>query len=197
MTLYAFIVWLPVACALASLIAQSITVDFRIRLVTGGVLYLALCLVKLGGLPLIGFPRALLAEPSMALVLFSILHLARSSGWAGFRALNISWLHYAAAALGLVLYPAALGLGWFDPYALGFGAWLPAAFLACGAVCWPFAGTRLIALWVMAALIAHGYGLGESDNLWDYLLDPAAVAIAMFRVIAGAVARKRHAIWPD
>ena len=55
-------------------------------------------------------------------------------------------------------FPTALGLGYFDLYALGYGAWLPMAFLACAAACWFFAWARLLALWFTAALIAYGMG---------------------------------------
>ena len=72
-----------------------------------------------------------------------------------------------------------------------------AAFLAAAAACWSFTGTRLLGLWIVVALIAYRYEFGESDNLWDHLLDPAAVAIAMLRVISGAIAWKRTAVETD
>jgi hypothetical protein len=76
-----------------------------------------------------------------------------------------------AALLGLLLYPMTLGLSHIDPYALGYAhPALPLALtLASGAAAW--AGMRGVA-WLGAAILwVWLIGLGESQNLWDYLLD--------------------------
>ena len=76
-----------------------------------------------------------------------------------------------AALAGLLLYPMALGLGPFDPYALGFsGPWLPLLIAAAAAAAW-WRGLRATALVLLAVLWGWLLGLGESHNLWDYLLD--------------------------
>jgi len=73
--------------------------------------------------------------------------------------------------LALALYPMALGLGDFDPYGLGFsGPTLPLAL--CMAALWAwFGGYRHTAILLLAVLWSWLLGLGESVNLWDYLLD--------------------------
>jgi len=76
-----------------------------------------------------------------------------------------------AAVAGLLLYPMALGLGPFDPYALGqTGPVLPLLAAAAAGLAW-WRGRRGAALVLLAALWCWLPTLGESANLWDYLLD--------------------------
>ena len=76
-----------------------------------------------------------------------------------------------AAATGLLLYPMALGLGPFDPYAMGFaGPLLPLLLAVAAAAAW-WQGLRATAVVLLAVLWGWLLALGESQNLWDYLLD--------------------------
>jgi hypothetical protein len=81
------------------------------------------------------------------------------------------------AALGL--YPMALGIGYFDPYRLGYGnPWflgglLLVALITCFYQCWT------LALAIAFAVLAWDVGWYESDNLWDYLLDPFLAIYAL------------------
>jgi len=101
-----------------------------------------------------------------------------------------SLLSATAAALGLALYPAALGLGAWDPYGLGLsGAVLPLALGGAAAL----AGWRrywAVALLLLVVLWAWLLGLGESQNLWDYLIDPWLVLYAVPWAIASALGRR-------
>lgn len=73
---------------------------------------------------------------------------------------------------GLALYPAALGLGPWDPYRLGFGLALPALLLVlCASAV--YLRQHIVALAIALVMGAHSLGLLESTNAWDYLLDPA------------------------
>ena len=84
--------------------------------------------------------------------------------------------HFALLILitlaALALYPMALGVGAFDPYRLGYGnAQFIAALLALALAAW-FRKSTLIVLCIAFATLAWTAGWYESDNLWDYLLDP-------------------------
>jgi len=75
------------------------------------------------------------------------------------------------ASLAVVFYPLALGLTRLDPYALGFGDWpMPLAVCVIALLAW-VSGRWRLALLLLGAIWAFQLGLGESDNLWDYLLD--------------------------
>ncbi len=83
----------------------------------------------------------------------------------------------AAAA---ILYPLALGIGYFDPYALGYSA-LPfaAALFLIALVTW-YARLYVLTVCVALAATAYAHDLLESRNLWDYLIDPLLVFYALF-----------------
>lgn len=135
--------------------------------------------------PLFYYARALLAEPGMGLVAFSLFCLARRGFGIEAVVPATRLLLAGAAVLGLFLYPLALGIGWFDPYALGYDPRFAAAALILATPMWWHAPLRPLALWLTLALLAWGYGVPESDNLWDQLLDPALFLIAL-----GAMARR-------
>lgn len=90
------------------------------------------------------------------------------------------------ALFSLLFYPPSLGLGGFDPYGLGYTG-LPPALLAglLSALLW-WQGLRRLALIPLLALGAWLLELGESHNLWDYLLDAwSALAALIWAGIAG------------
>jgi hypothetical protein len=132
---------------------------------------------------LVGIAPALhgiFGPPSLTLVQLAVLQLAnRSPSPLSFR-----------PALGIVLfagvfYATSLGVGPFDPYALGFQPWaVLAALLPLAAALWwrgLYAG-----LWILAIDLA-GYAAGLVDNLWDALLDPLLVILALVLVIRRGV----------
>jgi hypothetical protein len=83
-----------------------------------------------------------------------------------------------AAVAAVLLYPAALGVGRFDPYALGWSdPGLAAAAAVVGAML-ALAGNRFGAV-LLAAGAAWHLGLLESDNAWDYLVDPVYAAAGL------------------
>lgn len=87
-----------------------------------------------------------------------------------FSEFNLALLLIAIAAL--TLYPFALGIGMFDPYRLGFGDfWFISGLLFIALAAWIRQHT-LIALSLSLAVLAWNIGWYESNNLWDYLLDP-------------------------
>jgi hypothetical protein len=95
------------------------------------------------------------------------------------------WFGFVA---GWLLYPAALGLGPYDPYALGWrspGVATAAAILGAGLTLRHSAfGVVLLSaglLWQLGCL--------ESDNAWDYLVDPIYWVVANGNLIAGWVAQ--------
>ncbi len=148
-------------------------------------------LLTLGGIDLAGRLYAhsgALSLPGMTLLAAFVTHRlggptllppAEREGW--LRALPL---------LALLLYPPSLGLGGFDPYGLGFAdPGLPVILVFAALLLW-FSGRRASALLLSAILWGWLLGLGESDNLWDYLLDAwtalAALAIQARSAMAGS-----------
>ncbi|WP_428825744.1 hypothetical protein ACLIKD_15365 [Azonexus sp. IMCC34842] len=95
-------------------------------------------------------------------------------------------------ALGLLIfvtlfYPAALGWGAFDPYALGYQplALLAALIPLAAALWWRRQYTWLIILAVDLA----AYATGVFANLWDVLFDPLLALLALSIVARQGVIR--------
>ncbi|AVO53025.1 hypothetical protein [Ectopseudomonas mendocina] len=76
------------------------------------------------------------------------------------------------AGLAVLLYPAALGLSYADPYQLGFEP--RPMLLVLGLLCAVLIVQRswLGALALVLATLAFALRLGASENYWDYLIDP-------------------------
>ena len=93
---------------------------------------------------------------------------------------------------GLLYYPTALGLGAFDPYAVGYQPWMLLATLIpiAGALWWRRQNTWLIIL----ALDLAGYASGLFVNMWDALVDPLlfllSVIILAHRLTIRAIASR-------
>jgi hypothetical protein len=85
----------------------------------------------------------------------------------------------------LLLYPMSLGLTLYDPYRLGYGeSWFVATLLFIALLAWA-RKYYLIATCIAIAILAWALGWYESDNLWDYLLDPWLVIYASFSITFG------------
>jgi hypothetical protein len=76
------------------------------------------------------------------------------------------------ALTALIFYPLALGLGLFDPYRLGFGhIGFMVSLLLLSLWC-VYQQKNLIVWSICLALFAWTVGWSESNNMWDYLIDP-------------------------
>jgi hypothetical protein len=90
----------------------------------------------------------------------------------------------AFLAAGLVLtaaffYPMSLGWGMTDPYAHGFYPTVLSALLLT-VFCWAVLGRWYLSAALIALVFAgYAFDLLESNNLWDYLFDPALVGAAL------------------
>jgi hypothetical protein len=84
----------------------------------------------------------------------------------------------------LVLYPMALGIGAYDPYRLGYGnAPFVTIVLLIALAAW-YWKIYWVTLCITCAMIAWAVGCYESNNLWDYLLDPFVASYALVTVLS-------------
>ncbi len=85
-------------------------------------------------------------------------------------------------ALSLMLYPATLGLTYFDPYRWGFNP-RPMIVLIGVAALVMLALRNTLAVWMLAAgTLAFALRLKASENYWDYVVDPL---LAGYCLVAG------------
>ena len=138
-------------------------------------------LVPFSGLPLAAYVRGWMGDLSItSLVLVLTTLLRQLCGCSLNCTENKILLFFIIALAALGLYPMALGIGYFDPYRLGYGnPWFMGGLLLLAIAC--FRRLQVIALSIALALLAWGVGWYESTNLWDYLLDPL---LAIYAILA-------------
>jgi hypothetical protein len=138
-----------------------------------------LMLLPIGGLSAAGHLRGVIGDLSVTtLVLLAGAIVANVTGRAWLGAREHTALTAAVLVAGVCLYPLALGAGHADPYALGYGSYaLVSALLVSVLLAW-YARMYAVVSCALAGAAAYLAGLLESDNLWDYLVDPLLVAYA-------------------
>lgn len=117
-----------------------------------------------------------LSIPTLALLVHAGLRVSGHAGW--LRSHDLRDLGWFGVLAGLLLYPAAMGWGSWDPYAAGWSrSWVV---LAAGALCvLALLQDRRLGVVLVAAAVAWRLGLLESQNYWDYLVDPLFVLLAL------------------
>ncbi len=91
--------------------------------------------------------------------------------------------------LSLVLYPATLGLTYFDPYRLGFNPRPMIVLVAVAALLMLWLRNALAAWMLVIGTLAFALRLKASENYWDYLVDPL---LASYCVVAGLIQLKLY-----
>ena len=141
--------------------------------------------VLVGDLPIYQYLRAVVAELSITskLLILTVLYqrfLQRETilKWAEFVRLRV-----AVALIGLVFYPLALGISMFDPYSYGYQAATLAAVVALLMMVLIIRRSFWTGSVLALVLVAYYLGMLESDNLWDYLLDPMLWLYSLISVI--------------
>ncbi len=95
------------------------------------------------------------------------------------------------ALAALALYPIALGIGAYDPYRLGYGNApfvIIVLLIALAAWYWKI---YWVTLCITCAMLAWSIGWYESNNLWDYLLDPFVAGYALVTVTLQILKQKQ------
>jgi hypothetical protein len=142
--------------------------------------------VPFGELSLAAYVRGVTGDLSIStLVLAGAACIAQLTGKQPIGQRDLRALLWLVASAAVFLYPFALGLTPFDPYALGYGsAGFVTALLLLTLTAW-YARLNLIVLVVIAATLAYLGGAYESRNLWDYLIDPLVSMYALVWLLAG------------
>ncbi|MAE22831.1 hypothetical protein N5C38_23300 [Pseudomonas chengduensis] len=149
-------------CLLLSLVpVQGISLALQLRTYVGDLSVASLVLIGWATLSRFGIPPAGAHDRLASLALF--------------------------AGLAVLLYPAALGLSYADPYQLGFEP--RPMLLVLGLLCAVLILQRswLGALALVLATLAFALRLGASENYWDYLIDPYLALYSLGALLSAAV----------
>lgn len=165
-----------------------------------GVLLFIAALIPVDGLSVAEFVRGMLGDLSFS----TLLLLAIAYGRILSARLHRNEIRHdidgslpvlsVIALAALTLYPFALGIGMTDPYRLGYGdmGFLGGLLLAA-LLAWALRYS-LITLIISLAVLGWSAGWYESNNLWDYLLDPWVAIYALVALIKKSVLRVRKKI---
>ena len=167
------------ACRLLPGIAKLTRTQLTILLVT----VFVVSLIPFGGMPLAAYVRGVSGD--LSIITLALLYYALTRSVLGGSAEGIK-SRYALLTLitlfALLLYPLALGFSLFDSYRLGYGeSWFVVALLLIAFLAWD-RKSYLITTCIAMATLAWAVGWYESDNLWDYLLDPWLAIYALFSI---------------
>jgi hypothetical protein len=93
--------------------------------------------------------------------------------------------------MGILLYPAALGLGPVDTYSMGYQGILLPLLVLLGAI-WLLYSRAMLAsgLFALAAPMA-AIGAMESSNLWDYIVDPLLFFYMAYQLLTQLWCRRK------
>ena len=138
-------------------------------------------LLPMGEISLAGYVRGMVGDLSITTLL--LLVAALITGVADIRLVeseqvdNLCWLILSAAVM---FYPMALGMGVWDPYTSGYGSfYLLACLFVVALLAWCLRQTMIVAC-ISLAVLLYAVGWYESNNIWDYLLDPLLALYAAF-----------------
>ena len=124
-------------------------------------------------LPLLAYIRGVVSDLSVTSVLLSVFWMGqRMEVMPPFKQSEKQMFYAVLALAAAVLYPTALGWGDWDAYRLGWGAPSFVIGLLLMALACFWMGLRVLPLLIAAAVMAWSFGILESGNLWDYLIDP-------------------------
>lgn len=151
----------------------------------------ALCFVLLwvspgaANIPVAAYVRGITGDLSVTLVMLAAWRVGRLAlNGRAITQREQAALMAAVAVAALFLYPLALGWADWDAYRPGWGSWgMLLALLVLCAVC-QAASLQVLPALVVMALLAWSFGLLESGNLWDYLLDPWLSIYALGYVVS-------------
>lgn len=190
--------WVVIACyrTLFEALRRTTRLRHKPKQIAGRVYLLYFAGLVLFWLPLpilqtslLEYWRSLQYTPSVALLLLVTVTMKNNSHVLSTQhpaLISNSFLVITTIA-ALVLYPSALGLGYWDAYRLGYQPIFSACVSLLAASLWFFRHTSA-ALWLTSALAALLLGLYESENLWDILMDP----IAAVWVLSSFIVRLKH-----
>lgn len=178
---------LVLVAAVAASLATRAGISGRVAGVLSA-LVVAAALVPVGGVSLaaalLGFFDTLSTTTLLLLVLAILSMTSGRSDLSGSRP-DKAFTAIALVGGAVLLYPSTMGLLNTDIYAIGFGGFMLPAILGVMLAYAAYNGLVVVPAITGLALAAWLFSIGESRNLWDYLIDPVAVVVA----IMGALRR--------
>lgn len=99
------------------------------------------------------------------------------------------------AFTGLFFYPTTLGLTQFDPYAAGFYPVFLSSLLLSIVIFATLRRWYFLAFAAGSGMIAYAVGMMDSNNLWDYVLDPWLFFYCLYVVVKRSEELTHRRLW--
>lgn len=142
--------------------------------------FFVISLIPINDLPVAGYLRGAFGDPSIMTCLLITSYLIGQYTNIKLTPNNdFKFMMLAYAIIGMAFYPFAMGISLVDPYGWGYGSiWMAVAMLvSCTFLIWK--KLSVACLLVTLCVIAYLLQALESQNLWDYVIDPMLWAYAM------------------
>jgi hypothetical protein len=178
-----------VAMGAARLFARSATV-----VAAAGVLALAVLAAPVGGLPVLAYVFSVIGPVGAATIVLVIVAImdALAPAAAFPQRLRATVLAATVLIAAAMFYPLVLGISRFDPYSLGFSGLILPVGLGAILVLAVILRSAAMVIWLglgLAMFLTNAYG---SRNLFDYLIDPVSVPVAIVMLVRALVLRLRR-----
>lgn len=170
---------------------RRLSTGYRLAVLLG--MFLIALIPLSTGLTLAGLLRGLTDDLAITSVVWLVAAAIIKLGYLPPMPVSAKWpLWLCLALLGLVLYPAALGMGMLDTYRWGYSPRGLILAIAGLTVLFCLLRNTLGVAMLTLATLAFMVDLKPSDNYWDYLLDPFIVIYSIVAPVTASV-RRRHA----
>ncbi|WP_212627248.1 hypothetical protein [Pseudomonas sp. PP3] len=159
---------------------------------------LAASFIRLDGLSLAVYLRSHIDDLAITTLVFMAWGCLRRLDLLAPAQRNKTGVLILFAAMGLVLYPATLGLSDMDPYRFGYSPRPMLVLMALLTFGLFYLRNSLAVVMLASATLAFVAGIKPSQNYWDYLVDPllglyccAALALLIMRWLFGSLRKWR------
>jgi len=155
---------------------------------------LLILIIPFSGLPVAYYLRGATGDLSVITVMLLSAALART--FYNIEILNkktAGYFYLAIFIIGALFYITSLGYGQFDPYGLTYESLVIPFTLLASLVLLAWKKQYGLAMLLLVPMIAYETGLLESNNIWDYILDPflwVYATIRTFKYLFGTI--KKH-----
>lgn len=155
---------------------------------------LLILIIPFSGLPVVYYLRGFTGDLSIITAILLSAVLARK--FYKFEILNkktAGYFYSAIFIIGAFFYITSLGYGQFDPYGLAYGSLVIPFTLLASSILLAWKKQYELAVLLVVPIIAYETGLLESNNIWDYMLDPFLWVYATtrtFKYLFGTI--KKH-----
>lgn len=145
---------------------------------------LLILIIPFSGLPVFYYLRG--ATGDLSIITVMLLSAALARAFYKFEIFNkntADYFYFTVFSIGTIFYITSLGYGQFDPYGLAYESLIIPFTLLASLVLLAWKKQYGLAILLLVPIIAYETGLLESNNIWDYILDPFLWVYATFRTI--------------